>query len=700
MKERVLVFAALPYVNSGLHLGQIAGAYLPYDVFRRFLKLRGYEVIATSGSDEHGTPITLKSIREGVPPESIVEKYHKLDVEIFKSLSIEFDAYIETSSSIHKEVTAKFLRKLMDNGYIYEAEMTQPFCEIENIFLADRYVQGKCPHCGYELATGDQCENCGRTLEPNELVNPVCIFDHSTPVFKQTKHLFFRLSNLQDELLKYIESKGMWRQNVLNFSKNFIANGLKDRPITRDLNWGVEVPFSGYENKRIYVWFEALLGYLTGVSTVLGSQDEALALWKDRNLKYYHFIGKDNIVFHSIIWPGMLIAHGDMTLPHYVAANEFLNYQGQKFSKSRGTGYTVQQLLDKYDSEFLRFGVLYNLPEDHDSDFSLDEFENRVNTELIDKFGNFVNRALVLAFKKGPVSSDQIAQNGLDVEAEQTIKQGMSKIISEMEGVHIRNAFKAWLDLAYYGNSYITSRKTWDACKKDDANCNAAIYTGVKLVYALAVSGQIFLPKTSKKILSWLGFDEPIELREDLYLPVARLVSKPERLYEKITTKELNLELRVAKVDDVFDHPNAEKLYLLDLNLGDEKRRIVSGIKNHYDKSSLKGKKIVIVANLKPATIRGEKSNGMLLAAEDESGIHLVLAPEQASPGEEVRIGDWHIDTSEISIETFRNFNIQTAKADSKTVPVLFLDGKPLHLETSAGTLYVDGSPKEGIRIK
>jgi methionyl-tRNA synthetase len=269
-----------------------------------------------------------------------------------------------------------------------------------------------------------------------------------------------------------------------------------------------------------------------------------------------------------------------------------------------------------------------------------------------------------------------------------------------MEGVHIRNAFKAWLDLAYYGNSYITSRKTWDACKKDDANCNAAIYTGVKLVYALAVSGQIFLPKTSKKILSWLGFDEPIELREDLYLPVARLVSKPERLYEKITTKELNLELRVAKVDDVFDHPNAEKLYLLDLNLGDEKRRIVSGIKNHYDKSTLKGKKIVIVANLKPATIRGEKSNGMLLAAEDESGIHLVLAPEQASPGEEVRIGDWHIDTSEISIETFRNFNIQTAKADSKTVPVLFLDGKPLHLETSAGMLYVDGSPKEGIRIK
>jgi methionyl-tRNA synthetase len=700
VKEKVLVFAALPYVNSSLHLGQIAGAYLPYDVFRRFLKLRGYDVIATSGSDEHGTPITVKSIREGVPPEEIVKKFHELDLEIFKSLGIEFDAYIETSSTLHKEITAKFLKKLMDNGYIYEAEMTQPFCVKEDIFLADRYVQGKCPYCGYELATGDQCENCGRTLEPNELLNPICIFDQTTPDFRQTKHLFFRLSNLQKDLMEYINSKVTWRQNVLNFSRNFIASGLKDRPITRDLNWGVEVPFPGYENKRIYVWFEALLGYLTGVASVLGNQEDALNLWKDKSIKYYHFIGKDNIVFHSIIWPGMLIAHGEMTLPHYVAANEFLNYQGQKFSKSRGTGYTVLQLLEKYDPEFLRFGVLYNLPEEHDSDFSVEEFENRVNTELIDKFGNFVNRALVLAFKKGPVSSDQIAQNEVDREAEMIIRKSMSQIIKDMEEIHIRNAFRTWLDLAYYGNSYITNRKTWDACRKDDANCNAAIYTGVKLVYALAVSGQIFLPKTSKKILSWLGYEEPVELKEDLYFPVAKLVTKPDRLYEKITNKQLSLRLRVAEVERVTDHPNAEKLYLLDLNLGDGKRRIVSGIKNYYDKDSLRGKKIVIVSNLKPATIRGEASNGMLLAAEDETGIHLVLAPDGATPGEEVRIGDMQIDPSEISIEEFRKFVIKTTSRNSKVVPALFIEEKPIYLEVPSGTLVLDGSPKEGIRIK
>ncbi len=700
MKEKVFVFAALPYVNNSLHLGHIAGAYLPYDVFRRFLKLTGYDVIATSGSDEHGTPITVTSIREGIPPEAIVEKFHKINLEIFNSMSIEFDAYIETSSKLHKEITTKFLKKLMEKGYIYEAEMTQPFCVKENIFLADRYVKGTCPHCGFESATGDQCENCGRPLEPNELINPICIFDQTAPEFRKTKHLFFKLSALQEDLLKYIDSKLNWRQNVLNFSKNFISKGLKDRPITRDLNWGVEVPFPGYEDKRIYVWFEALIGYLTGVSSVLGSQEGALTLWQDNDIKYYHFIGKDNIAFHSIIWPAMLLAHGNMTLPYNVAANEFLNYKGEKFSKSRGKGFSMLKLLEKYDSEFLRFGVLYNLPEEHDSDFSIEEFENRVNTELIDKFGNFVNRALILAFKKGAVSSDQIAQNELDQDAENTIRKSISTIISEVEGLHIRNAFRSWLDLAYYGNGYITNRKTWEACKKDDANCNAAIYTGVKLVYALAVSGQIFLPKTTKKILSWLGYEEPVEIKEDLNFPVAKLVTKPERLFEKIVNKELNLQLRIAKVEEINDHPNAEKLYLLDLDLGDSKRRIVSGIKNSYSKESLRGKKIVVVTNLKSANIRGETSNGMLLAAEDENGIHLVFAPDSANTGDAVKIGDMQTNSTEISIEEFRKFNIKTAKRDSDIVPALYLEDRPLFLEIQHGRLKLDGSPREGLSVK
>jgi methionyl-tRNA synthetase len=700
VKEKVFVFAALPYVNSSLHLGHIAGAYLPYDVFRRFLKLRGYDVISTSGSDEHGTPITVKSIREGIPPEEIVEKYHKLNLEIFKKMNIEFDAYIETSSKLHKEITSKFLVTLKNKDYIYEAEMTQPFCVKENIFLADRYVKGKCPYCGYEEATGDQCENCGRTLEPAELINPLCIFDLTPPEFRQTKHLFFRLSKLQEELEKYIDSRVNWRQNVLNFSRNFISGGLKDRPITRDLNWGVDVPFPGYENKKIYVWFEALIGYLTGVSTVLESQEEALALWKAPDLRYYHFVGKDNIVFHSIIWPGMLLAHGNMTLPYYVAANEFLNFRGEKFSKSKGTGFSMIQLLERYDSEFIRFGALYNLPEEHDADFSIEEFESRINTELIDKFGNFVNRALILAFKKGPISIDQIAQNDLDTEAENRIRNSIATIIREMDGVHIRNAFRAWLDLAYYGNSYITNRKPWEQCKKDDANCNAAIYTGVKIVFALAVSGQMFLPVTSKKILSWLGYGEQVELKDDLEFPVSRLTSKPDKLFEKIVSNTINLRLQIAQVREVQDHPNAEKLYLLDLDLGESNRRIVSGIKGSYSREALKGKKIVVVTNLKPASIRGETSNGMLLAAEDEQGIHLVLAPESAKNGEEVKIGDLQTDPSEISIEKFRKLVIRTVKRGSDIVPALFINEKQLYLEITGGRLILDGSPGEGLVIK
>jgi methionyl-tRNA synthetase len=700
VKDKVFVFVALPYANGALHLGQLAGAYIPYDTFRRFVKLRGYEVIAASGSDEHGTPITIKSIREGIPPQEIASKFHGINSEIFRKMDIEFDAYIETSSNLHREIVSDFLKKLMEEGFIYESEMVQPFCVKENIFLADRYIKGKCPHCGYESATGDQCENCGSTLEPSELIDPVCIFDLTTPEFRKTKHLFFRLSNLQESLLAYIQSKDYWRQNVLRYSRNFIEEGLKDRPITRDLGWGVDVPFKGYEDKKVYVWFEALIGYITGVATVVGSVEKAMSLWEDKQIRHFYFMGKDNIAFHSIIWPGMLLSHGKLQLPYFVAANEYLNFRGEKFSKSRGTGISMPEMLEKYDSEFIRFGVLYNLPEEHDSDFSVEEFENKVNTELIDKFGNFVNRALILAFKHGQVSLDQIAQNELDIDAERMMQDSISKVINEMENVNIRNAFRTWLELVYFGNGYITRRKPWELCKSENANCNAAIYTGTKLVFALALTGQIFLPKTSKKILSWLGYPDSVPISEHVNFPVAKLVVKPERLFEKIKGRQLSLKLVVARVEEVSDHPNAEKLYLLDLNLGGERRRIVSGIKDSYSKDALKGKKIVIVSNLKPASIRGELSKGMLLAAEDEGGVHLVLAPGSSADGEEVRIGNVETDDSEITIEEFRKINIRTVKKDGSTVPALFLDNKPIYLEVREGNLVVDGSPSEGLKVK
>lgn len=700
MKEKVFIFVALPYANGPLHLGHIAGAYLPYDAFRRFMILSGREVISASGSDEHGTPITIKAMQEGISPKEVATKFHKVNTDIFMRMNIEFDAFIETSSDLHKKVVKDFITRLIDKGLIYEGTMVQPFCPHDNMFLPDRYVKGKCPKCGYENARGDQCENCGTTLEPSDLINPVCILDGYTPEFRETKHLFFRLSEFQRDLEKFISDRRYWRDNVIKYSRNFISQGLKDRPITRDLEWGVDVPFPGYENKKIYVWFEALIGYITGTVAALGDYNKALELWKDKSIRHYYFMGKDNIPFHSIIWPSMLLAEGEYTLPYYVAANEYLNFQGEKFSKSGGVGISMPRLLESYNSEYIRFGVFYNLPEGHDSDFSLEEFQNKVNNELIDKFGNFVNRALILSFKKGKINRDQIEQSQKDIEAEKFMNKSIKEIIANMENVNIRDAFKIWLDLARYSNIYITERKPWEACKKDDANCLASIYTSMKIVFTLAVTGQIFLPETSRKLLGWLGYNSPVPINENLDYPVAYVVQKPEKLFEKITGKTINISLKVAKVMEVSDHPNAEKLYLLDLDLGSEKRRIISGIKDSYAKEALLNKNIVIVSNLKPANIRGERSNGMLLAAEENGVVHLVLAPDGSVPGTEVRIGDYNVVVNEISIEEFKKHEIVTVLHDNEVVPALRDGSSYIPLEVNGKKLRIDGKVSEGIRIK
>jgi len=700
MKRRLFIFVALPYANGPLHLGQIAGAYLPYDAFRRYAKLRGYDVISASGSDEHGTPITIRAIREGIDPSEIAKKFHAINSDIFRRMGIEFDAYIETSSKLHADIVSDFLGRLNQNGFIYESKMVQPYWAKEKIFLADRYVKGTCPHCGYESATGDQCENCGATLDPTDLINPVCIFDNTTPEFRETTHLFFRLSKFEGDLLRYIDSKTSWRPNVVSYSMNFIKGGLKDRPITRDLNWGVKVPFPGYENKRIYVWFEALIGYLTGVTMFLNDYDLAKKLWRDKGMEHYYFMGKDNIAFHSIIWPAMLLAHGEYQLPHYIAANEYLNFQGEKFSKSRGVGISMPDILNKYNSEYIRFGVFYSLPEEHDSDFSIEEFENKVNTELIDKFGNFVNRALILAFKKGTVTVDQIAQNDLDLEAEKFMRDTLRSFIGNMEEVNILKAFRNWLDLARYSNNFITRRKPWEECKKDSAYCNAAIYTSMKIVFYLSVLGQVFLPETSSRVLSWLGYESPVPITDELSFPVSRLLKKPEKLFEKIVNNGINLKLKVALIEHVLDHPNAQKLYVLDLKIGDEKRRIVSGIKDSYSVEQLIGKKIVVVANLKPANIRGIESNGMLLAAEDETGVHLVLAPEGTKDGAEIKIDDYQILEEEINIDEFRKFDLKSWREGENVFPVLVKEGKSIPLEVNGMRLTIDGNVREGLRIK
>ncbi len=701
MKERVLIFSALPYANGPLHLGHMAGAYVPYDAFRRFNILMGKEVISVSGSDEHGTPITVRAMKENKTPQEIAKQYHEINKEIFRRMYIEFSTYIETSSNIHKDTVEKFLRKLMDNGYIYEGQMVQPFCEHDNMFLPDRYVVGKCPHCGYEKARGDQCENCGSTLEPSELINPLCVLCGNPPVFKETKHLFFKLSALQEKMEAYINGNIHWRENVLYFSRNFIESGLKDRPITRDLDWGVEVPFPEYNNKKVYVWFEALIGYLTGTRETLNSLEEAKKWWSDPQIKQYYFMGKDNIPFHSIIWPAMLLAHGEYQLPYFIAANEYLNLQGSKFSKSSNVGFFMPELLDRYDPEYIRFGIYYNLPEGHDSDFSLEEFENKVNTELIDKYGNFINRALIMLFKNGPVSFDECSFNDLDLEAIKFARSKNLAIIENMEKVRIRDAFREWMELARYANVYITNRKPWEPCKSKNADCNGALYTLGFISYILASNGQIFLPKSSEKVLQWMGFNSPVYLNKDPQLPVMKVIIKPEKLFEKISSKEkLPLNFVVAKVKEVMPHPDADKLYILKLQIGGEERTIVSGIRDSYREDELIGRKIIIIRNLKPAKIRGVVSNGMLLATEYNNRTYLLKPPDDAVDGDKVDIPDFEITDEQISIEDFRKYTLETKKQGEEIIATLNIKNKNLPFTVKGKVVTVDGDVPEGLKIK
>jgi len=701
MKERRLIFSALPYANGPLHLGHMAGAYVPYDAFRRFNILMDREVISVSGSDEHGTPITVRAMKENKTPEEIAKYYHKINKEIFEKMYIEFSTYIETSWEIHKETVFNFIKRLMENGYIYKGKMVQPYCEHDKMFLPDRYITGKCPRCGYEKARGDQCENCGATLEPSELIDPVCIICKNPPVFKETDHLFFKLSALQKEMESYINSNEHWRENVIFFSKNFISSGLKDRPITRDLEWGVDAPFTEMKGKKIYVWFEALIGYLTGTRVTLNSFKDAENWWSDPEVKQYYFMGKDNIPFHSIIWPAMLIAHGNYQLPYFIAANEYLNFQGSKFSKSANVGFFMPELLDKYDPEYLRFGIYYNLPEGHDSDFSIEEFENKVNTELIDKYGNFINRALILLFKNGPVSFDESLFNEIDIEAMKIARQKHNSFIENMEKVRIRDAFREWMELARYANVYITNRKPWDACKTRGPNCSASLYTLGFLSYILAMDAQVFLPKSSEKVLNWMGFTTPLRINTDPQIPVFKVVTKPEKLYEKIQSKEaIPLDLVVAEIINAKPHPNADKLYVLDLNIGNENRTIVSGIRDSYTETELVGRKIVIIRNLKPANIRSITSNGMLLATEYEGKTYLLTPPEKSKSGDKVTLDDLEIINQEISIEEFKKYSLQTQREGNQTIAVLYHKGRKIPLKVNDENIVVDDKVPEGLKIK
>ncbi|MFP3318195.1 MAG: methionine--tRNA ligase [Thermoplasmata archaeon] len=732
---KILVCVAWPYSDGPLHLGHIYGAYLPADIFARYHRMIGNQVLMVSGSDEHGTPITFVAEREGVSPAEISERYHRINSQIFEKLGITFDNYSRTSSQNHKEVVRDFFMRLYNNGYIYEGEMISPYCPKCKRFLPDRYVEGTCPYCGYEHARGDQCDNCGRTLDPQDLINPRCRICGSTPEFKKTKHLFFSLSKFEEPLKEWISSKDYWRENVRKFSYNFISSGLKDRAITRDIDWGVEVPLPGYEGKRIYVWFEAVIGYLSSTieySKKIGKEDLWKDFWLDENARHYYFIGKDNIPFHTIIWPAMLMAHGELVLPFDVPANEYLRLEGGKFSKSAGYGIFMPQILEKFDPDMVRFYSALNLPEIHDSDFSWDDFYSKVNTELIDKFGNFVNRVLKFTKSKYGRIPPMYELDDDDYLAINKIRETGENMAKLIEKVELKKALKEWLSLVYFGNQYFDKSAPWDICKNDDKKCSTKLHISLMIVKSLAIYGYPYIPFTSQRIWKMLGNRDDISSYKwiDAISPLEEYhIQEPEILFKKLTFINFEnwqkLDIRVGKIIEVKDHPNADRLYLLKVSLGDETRNLVAGLKAYYAPEELMGKFVLLLYNLEPAEIRGIISQGMLLAADDGKNVSL-LTPTEKIPGKRVIIKDFQPKNSEIiKHKDFSKMRFEVVRVETTGVKpllkgskdytveenidddligkevVLFFEGNtPFILRTENGLILTDRIVDPGARIR
>lgn len=647
---RFLVGVAWPYANGAIHLGHVAGSLLPPDIFARYHRMKGDEVLMVSGSDEHGTPITVTAEKKGVSPKEIAQRYHKINSKAIEDLGISFDLFFETSHENHKKVVHDIFLKLLEKEHIYKKVMQSPFCNNCDKFLPDRYVEGECPHCGYSNARGDQCDDCGRTLDPEELIEPVCKFCSSTPEMKETEHFFFKLSAFQNDLEKYVSDKDYWRHNTKNFTKNWLESGLKDRAITRDITWGVEIPLEGYDDKRIYVWFEAVIGYFSTSKEWArrkGEEEKWKDFWMDESCKHYYFLGKDNIPFHTIIWPAILMGYGGLNLPYDVPANEFLKWGGEQFSKSRGISIAVPDILQKYDPDQVRYYLSINMPETRDADFTLDDFVRRNNDELVSTLGNFIHRALSFTHKNYGEVPELKELSDKDKEALEKIEAQVKEVAELIEQCQFKKAMKSVMELAHYGNRYFDARAPWSLLKENREECGTVLHICFRMVKALCISMSPFLPFAADRLWNILGYEgsvaalkwdeafSEIQLGQSLERPVPlfkKLLLEEKEVEEekKPEVKKMGIEaldLRVGLIESIEDHPDAEKLYIMKVNFGDEERQLVAGLKTYYTKEEMQDRKIVVVMNLKPAKLRGVESRGMLLAAEDKKGTVSLLSP-------------------------------------------------------------------------
>ena len=540
MTERILIGIAWPYANNRLHLGHVAGAYLPADIFARYHRAKGNQVLMVSGSDQHGTPVTLRAEEEGVTPAEVADKYHRYFCQDWEKLGISWDLFTTTGTANHFAVAQDIFLRLLEKGHLYKQSVSQAYCDNCSRFLPDRYVEGTCPLCHAPGARGDQCEHCGKPLNAAELIGARCRVCGTTPEYRESEHFFLRLSAFQDSLLEWVKSQTGWRLNVQRFTQRYLEDGLKDRAITRDIDWGIPLPLEGYPGKSLYVWFEAVIGYLSASkewAQISGGADAWKPFWQDPGTKAYYFIGKDNIPFHTIIWPAMLMGYGGLNLPYDVPANEFLTIESQKFSKSRNLAIWVHDYFERYDADPLRYLLAANMPETSDSDFSWREFVRRNNDELVATYGNLVQRVLTFTYKRfdgrvPPRGELDPASRRMLEEAQRTIDT-VDTLLAQCK---FKDAIKAAMMLAQEANRYLDEKSPWKVVKQDVDAAGTALFTAIAVISALKTVMYPFLPFSSQKVHEYLGFEGPVQAAGwKLEMPLSgQLLRPPQVLFTKL----------------------------------------------------------------------------------------------------------------------------------------------------------------------
>ncbi len=666
MKEfkRYLITSALPYANGPVHIGHLAGVYVPADIYVRYLRLRGREVVWVCGSDEHGVPITIKARNEGVSPQDIVDKYHNIIKNSFAGLGISFDIYSRTTSPTHYKTASDFFRTLYDKGEFIEQTSQQYYDEEAKTFLADRYIMGTCPHCQNERAYGDQCEKCGSTLSPTELLNPRSMISGSQPVMKETKHWYLPLDKHEPFLKEWIlENHKEWKQNVYGQCKSWLDSGLQPRAVSRDLSWGIPVPVEGAEGKVLYVWFDARIGYISATKDLTPDWEK---YWKNEDTKMVHFIGKDNIVFHCIVFPAMLRAHGGYILPENVPANEFLNLENDKISTSQNWAVWLNEYLEEMPGkeDVLRYVLCANAPETKDNDFTWKDYQARNNNELVAVLGNFVNRALVLTNKYYDGVVPECGElTDFDKEILAELPKLKEALENNIETYHFREALKDAMNIARLGNKYLADTEPWKVVKSDPERVKTIMNVALQITANVAIAVEPFMPFSAEKLLKMLDCGKLSWelLGGDDIIPAGHKLGKAELLFEKI--EDAVIEKQLKKLEDAkaaklaaaavvepqkesisFDDfqkmdirvstilaaekvAKTKKLLKLTVDTGIDKREIVSGIAEHYSPEELVGRQVLVLVNLAPRELKGIESRGMILMAEDATGRLVLLSP-------------------------------------------------------------------------